>query len=171
MYLGCTRCTVNLHFVHLARLGHASLNQSGLSRLNEQYLMHCVPCLQACAARDVANDLECRRLPVMCKNQGCNPQPVSLEDIKLLLDDGSKFETFCERALLLHVDQSPTLRRCPTVNCKQVWHLCLHCCSCALDGLATEGSVKGIFAGPYRHTQVRQQCIPVLEFLMHNLVD
>ncbi|KAF5825363.1 hypothetical protein DUNSADRAFT_11213, partial [Dunaliella salina] len=88
----------------------------------ERHLME--PCLHAyhkkCAVRNVKSALEERKLPVMCQHQGCAPQPVCMEDIKLLLGDNSDYEKLCTRALMLHVNQNPALGRCPTVNCKQV---------------------------------------------------
>lgn len=76
--------------------------------------------LQECAVRSVEASIENRQFPIMCYHQGCTPQPLCLEDIKLLLADATKFETLCTRALLLHVSQTPELERCPTVDCKQV---------------------------------------------------
>lgn len=68
----------------------------------------------------VRSDVDQRKLPIVCHHQGCTPQRLCLEDIKLLLADASQFEVLCTRALLLHVSQTPELERCPAVNCKQV---------------------------------------------------
>lgn len=77
-----------------------------------------------CAKQLVGSGVANSAFPIKCCFSGCS-QPVGLEEIKLLLEEGEAYEEACRKIFTLYVNKhTGRVLRCYSLNCNQVGMPC-----------------------------------------------